>query len=178
MKNDPFLRAPTPPTVISSSELHRRLCSSPFYKCFLNILISQPARADLLPSSILWWDPGQRIQVLAVSGFYSRMQSVTCVVTGCACVCAKSLQWCLTLWDPMDCSPTLSSVPGILQARILQGVAMPASRGSSPSRIEPKSFTSPASADGFFTAEPPGKPCIKMQRNKHRRTFLRETSNI
>ena len=132
MKNDPFLRAPTPPTVISSSELHRRLCSSPFYKCFLNILISQPARADLLPSSILWWDPGQRIQVLAVSGFYSRMQSVTCVVTGCACVCAKSLQWCLTLWDPMDCSPTLSSVPGILQARILQGVAMPASRGSSP----------------------------------------------
>lgn len=87
MKNDPFLRAPTPPTITSSSELHRRLCSSPFYKCFLNILISQPARVDLLPSSVLWWDPGQRVRVLSVSGFYSRVQTVTCVVTGCVRVC-------------------------------------------------------------------------------------------
>ena len=31
---------------------------------------------------------------------------------------AKSLQLCLTLWDPMDCSPSGSSVHEILQARI------------------------------------------------------------
>ena len=38
---------------------------------------------------------------------------------------------CLTLCDPMDCSPPASSVHGILQARILEWVAMPFSRGSS-----------------------------------------------
>ena len=42
---------------------------------------------------------------------------------------AKSLQSCLTLWDPMDCSLPGSSVLGILQARILEWVAMPSSRG-------------------------------------------------
>ena len=45
------------------------------------------------------------------------------------CVSAKSLQSCLTLWDPMDCSPSGSSVQGILQARILEWVATPSSRG-------------------------------------------------
>ena len=46
-------------------------------------------------------------------------------------VCAKSLQWCPTLCDTMDCSPPGSSVHGILQARILEWVTMPSSRGSS-----------------------------------------------
>ena len=36
---------------------------------------------------------------------------------------------CLTLCDPMDCSPSASSVHGILQARILEWVAMPSSMG-------------------------------------------------
>ena len=35
-------------------------------------------------------------------------------------MCAKSFQLCLTLCDPMDCSPPGSSVHGILQARILK----------------------------------------------------------
>ena len=39
---------------------------------------------------------------------------------GRLCVHAKSLQLCLTLCDPMDCSPPGSSVYGILQARILE----------------------------------------------------------
>ena len=38
---------------------------------------------------------------------------------------AKLLQSCPTLWDPMDRSPPDSSVPGILQARILEWVAIP-----------------------------------------------------
>ena len=46
-------------------------------------------------------------------------------------VCALSLQLYSTLCDPMDCSPPGSSVLGILQARILEWVAMPSSRGSS-----------------------------------------------
>ena len=38
---------------------------------------------------------------------------------------------CPTLCNPMDCSPLGSSVHGILQARILEWVAIPFSRGSS-----------------------------------------------
>ena len=41
-------------------------------------------------------------------------------------------QSCLTLRNPMDCSPPGSSVHGILQARILEWVAISSSRGSSP----------------------------------------------
>ena len=39
-------------------------------------------------------------------------------------------QLCLTLWDPMDCSPPGSSEYGILQARILESVVIPFFRGS------------------------------------------------
>ena len=46
------------------------------------------------------------------------------------CVRAKSLQLCPTLCNPIDCSLPGSSVHGILQARILESVAMPFSRGS------------------------------------------------
>ena len=44
--------------------------------------------------------------------------------------CARSLQSCLTL-QPMDCSPLGCSVHRILQARILEWVAVPSSTGSS-----------------------------------------------
>ena len=47
------------------------------------------------------------------------------------CVCVLVAQLCLTLCNPMDCSPTGSSVHGILQARIVEWVAIPFSRGSS-----------------------------------------------
>ena len=40
-------------------------------------------------------------------------------------------QSCQTLGNPMDCSPPGSSVHGILQARILEWVAISVSRGSS-----------------------------------------------
>ena len=46
------------------------------------------------------------------------------------CMHAKSLQSCPTLCNPTDCSPPRSSVHGIHQAKILQWVAMPFSRGS------------------------------------------------
>ena len=50
------------------------------------------------------------------------------------CVPAKSLQSCPILCDPMYCNPPDSSVHGILQARILESVAGPSSRESSPPR--------------------------------------------
>ena len=53
------------------------------------------------------------------------------------CVCAKLLQSCPMLGDPMHCSPPGSSAHGILQARILEWAAMPSSRGSS----QPRNWT-------------------------------------
>ena len=44
---------------------------------------------------------------------------------------AKSLQPCSILCNSMDCSPPGSSVHGILQVEILEGIAMSSSRGSS-----------------------------------------------
>ena len=49
-----------------------------------------------------------------------------------AAAAAKSLQSCPTLCDPIDGSPPGSPVPGILQARTLEWVAISFSRGSSP----------------------------------------------
>ena len=47
---------------------------------------------------------------------------------------AKSPQLRLTLSDPMDSTLPGSSVRGILQARMLEWMAVPSSRGSSPCR--------------------------------------------
>ena len=41
-----------------------------------------------------------------------------------AAAAAKSLQSCLTLCDPIDCNPPGSPIPGILQARTLEWVAI------------------------------------------------------
>ena len=71
------------------------------------------------------------------------------------CCCCCLLTQCLTLCDPMYCSPLSFSVHGILQARILEWVAISSSRGSS----WPKDQTWVSClAGGFFTPEPPGKP--------------------
>ena len=60
-------------------------------------------------------------------------------------------QSCLILCGPMDCSPPVLSVHGVLQARILEQVALSFSRCSFSPRGEPTSLASPALAGGFFT---------------------------
>ena len=60
----------------------------------------------------------------------------------------KVAQSCQILCDPMDCSLLGSSVHGILQARIVEWVAISFSRGSS--RPRDKTQVS-CTADGFFT---------------------------
>ena len=63
---------------------------------------------------------------------------------------------CPTLWDPMDWSLPGFSVCGILQARILESVAIPSSRGSS----QPGDQTHvSALISRFFTTEPPRTHC-------------------
>ena len=64
--------------------------------------------------------------IIAVASIYGMLH----FIPG-ACVCAKLVQYCLTLCDPMDCSPPSSSVHGILLSRILEWVAVPSSRESS-----------------------------------------------
>ena len=46
------------------------------------------------------------------------------VFAAAAAATAASLQSCPTLCDPIDCSPPVSPVPGILQARTLEWVAI------------------------------------------------------
>ena len=66
-------------------------------------------------------------------------------------MCAKLLQSCPTLCNPMDCSLPGSSVHGILQAKILEWVAMISSRGLPNPGIKPTSLMSPALAGEFST---------------------------
>ena len=63
-------------------------------------------------------------------------------------------QSCLTLCDPTDCSLPGSSVHGLLQARILEWVAIPFSRGSP----QPRDQTWVSHTAGRLLSEPPGKP--------------------
>ena len=90
--------------------------------------------------SILWKVPGtQRAggSTLITHGMThvnhpEESLTYTCVcVCACVHVCARS---CLTLPDPMNCSPPGFSVHGVFQARILEWVAISSSRGSSKPR--------------------------------------------
>ena len=67
-------------------------------------------------------------------------------------------QSCPTICDPMDCSPLSSSVHGILQARILEWVAISFSRDIPDPDIEPGS---PALQADSLLSEPPGKPWLR-----------------
>ena len=94
------------------------------------------------------------------------------VIRMCVYVCCAQL--CLTLCDPVDYSPSSSSVHGISQARILELVAISFSRESS----QPGDRTCISCIAGvFFTAEPSGKPSkevgiiLKVRKIKHREIF-------
>ena len=76
----------------------------------------------------------------------------------CMLCCAKSLQSCPTLCNPVNCSPPGSSVYGILQARILEWAAMLSTSRSSRPRDQTHGPCSSCIAGRFFTAEPPEKP--------------------
>ena len=84
-----------------------------------------------------------------------KMFSIPGSSTLSASICMFSHVW---LCKPMDCSPPVSSVHRILQARILEWVAMLSSRGSSQPRDQTHLLCLLALASRFFTTEPPGKP--------------------
>ena len=72
----------------------------------------------------------------------------------------------------MDCSLPGSYVHGILQARILEWVAITSSRGSSGTGVEPES---PTLAGGFFPTATPGKPIPKSTIFKTTQTKSHQT---
>jgi len=75
----------------------------------------------------------------------------------------------------MDGSPSGSSVHGILQARILDGLPF-TSPGDIPNPgIEP---ASPALAGRFFTTEPPGKPPYWAYETPNSHSFLNQAAQI
>ena len=79
---------------------------------------------------------------------------------------AKSLQLCLHLCSPMGCSPPGSCVHEILQARIQEWGAMPASRGSSRPRDWACVSYVPCIEGGFFT------PCATWEAPRMNRSQL------
>ena len=88
---------------------------APVPTCRATIMTPLPSQEESGPHSITEWKiQGHRFPL--------------------TCLRAKSLQSCLTLCDPVDCSPPGSSVGRILQARILGWVAMPSSGGCSQPR--------------------------------------------
>ena len=69
-------------------------------------------------------------------------------------MCVLVAQLCPILCDPVDCSLPGSSVHGMLLARILEWVAMPSSRGCSPSWDRTHSSWVSCLAGRFFIVEP------------------------
>ena len=68
-------------------------------------------------------------------------------------------QLCLTLCDPMGCNLPGSSVHGILQARILEWVTVPSSRGSFQLSDQTRvSYVSCTGRQALLPLVPPGKP--------------------
>ena len=144
------------------------------FHCILSVLFSfifPGARITLWlvnSSDEMWrlWTPKLSIPV----SWYSSFLLVFCPLK--KKVKVLGAQSCQTLWDPMDCSPPGSSIHGILQARILEWVAIPFSRGSfcprdqtCVSRIAGKFFF-------FKPSEPPGKPSILQSRGSFKGSFL------
>ena len=82
------------------------------------------------------------------------------------CMPAQLIQPCVTLCDLMDCSPPGSSVHGILQARILEWVAMPFSRIFLTQGLNSRLPASPAFQADTLPTEPPGRPEFEVPEGK------------
>ena len=76
---------------------------------------------------------------------------------------ASNAQSCLTVCDPMDCSPPGSSVHGVFSRQeYWSGLPFPSPRDLPDPGIRPVSPAYLTLADRFFTSEPLGKPKITV----------------
>ena len=127
-----------------------------------SFVLPQPSLLHLLeallswPSGYLWTGICTAFAVCFVVLSFYCVRTCVCV---CVCVCVCSVtQSHPTLCDPMDRSPPGSSVHRILQATVLERVAVSSSRGSSRPRDGNDFSRVCRIAGGFLTAEPPWKP--------------------
>ena len=97
-------------------------------QCILNLRRSQSVLSNAVYKDVHFCNWSIMYNIVLVSV----MQQWCSFINVYVCVCAT--QSCPTLCDPMDYTPTGSSVHGILQARILAWLAIPFSRGSSQPR--------------------------------------------
>ena len=114
-------------------------------KLLVSPYLTRPSLVPTLPGSVSLCItvPASLLQSSRLIAFHRRNQTeaaarpslclraLPCLCLACCCLVAKL---CLTLCDPVDCSPPGSTVRGILQARILEWVAISFSRGLSQSR--------------------------------------------
>ena len=116
-------------------------------KCQLFVISYEP------PLSFLLW--GKTPLFFSMSFWFPQSIHPIRLHLGSAYMPVKSLQLCPTLCDSMDCSPPCSSVHGILQARILEWVAIAFSRESSWPRDRTCVSYVSWIGRGFFTWEAP-----------------------
>ena len=131
--------------------------------------------APTIPVSMAWWYPSIPPITLSRCVLWSQLRflrvreptRLVCVSAlshvqlfvapwtvahACVCVCVRAhIQLCTALCDPMNCSPPGSSVHGLLQARVLEWVPMPSSRGSS----QPRAWTCISCINHYSTWEVP-----------------------
>ena len=87
--------------------------------------------------------------IISIIGYHKILGRVPCALYTVRGVPARS---CLTVCDPVDCSPPGSSVHGILQARILEWLPFPSPGDLPDPGIKPLFLASPALTGGFFTS--------------------------
>ena len=93
-------------------------------------MVSETEVDVFLEFSCFFYDPMDVGNSISGSSAFSQYSlyiwkfSVDILLKPAAAAAAKLLQSCLTLRDPIDSSPPGSAVPGILQARILEWVAI------------------------------------------------------
>ena len=108
----------------------------PLHLCRLNSCLHLPGAAFL---EAQWW-----VQQAGRDVYFTAGQSVRCGQDTNHCHfiiyrCVWVAKWCLTLCDPVDCSPTDSSVHGIFQARYWSGLLFPSPGDLSDPGTEPSS---------------------------------------
>ena len=131
----PFLTFPleSKSSHVTETEAWAWLRGGVIFKYALNQKQMLPVIMYSFAIHFLWQRKVKLMPVFSVgSVLYICFQSA--IHHGACCFWVLVAQSCLTLCNPMDCSPPGSSVHGIFQARILEWVGIPFSRGSSRSR--------------------------------------------
>ena len=83
--------------------------------------------------------PGVAESQTELSDWQHRHATFSVALLNFICVCGLVTQSCLTICDPTNCSPSGSSIHGIFQARILEGLPFPSPEDFPGPGIKPRS---------------------------------------